>query len=140
VRSRGEQPALGHRQAICCGGCERRTRRERVRYQVYRRWLHEGSVHRWHGLATILTLMAARCARHRSAALHCLLRRRNRTAVQRIRSQSDNQRHHYNRLENFSHQPNVLAPRVAVNLVMSRLTPALSLTTPTFTRDFFLIS
>ena len=63
---------------------------------------------------------AARTASNRS--IHGLLGRRYRAAVERIRCESDQKRYHHERPENSSHQPNVLAPSVAVNPVMSPLT------------------
>jgi hypothetical protein len=49
------------------------------------RWLTESSVHRWHGLATFLTMMTVRRAPHRIAALHRLFGRGHAAAVERIR-------------------------------------------------------
>ncbi|MGA7062618.1 MAG: hypothetical protein WBY69_15530, partial [Candidatus Acidiferrales bacterium] len=71
-----------------------------------------------------MAVVSLRSARHRTAALHSLFRRRQRTAVQRVRGQGNKKRHHHEQLENFSHQPNVLAPRVAVNTGKVLINPA----------------
>jgi len=46
-------------------------------------------VYRWHGLATLLTVMTVRRARHRVAALHRLFGRGHTAAIGRIRSDSE---------------------------------------------------
>jgi hypothetical protein len=56
---------------------------------MYGRGLHKRSVHRWHGLTAILTVMTVRRARHRIAALHRLFRCRRGTAVEGILRESD---------------------------------------------------
>jgi hypothetical protein len=64
---------------------------------MHQRGLNKGSVHRWHRLATILTMMTLRRARHRVAALHRLFRRRHAAAVKRIRHQSEGEHRHKDR-------------------------------------------
>jgi hypothetical protein len=49
-----------------------------------RRGMTQRGIHRWHGLATILTMMMVRRAPHRFAALHRLFGRRHCTAIQTI--------------------------------------------------------
>ena len=51
--------------------------------------LHKRSVHRWHGLTAILSVMAVRRARHRIATLHRLFGRRRGTAVKCIGGERD---------------------------------------------------
>ena len=58
---------------------------------VHRGRLHKRSVHRWHGFAAILRVMTVRRALYRIAALHGLLGRHRRAAVECIRRESDGQ-------------------------------------------------
>ena len=44
---------------------------------------------RWHLFAAVLTVMTMPHALHRFAALHCLLRRRHRSTVERIAGESN---------------------------------------------------
>jgi len=64
--------------------------------------LHKRSVHRLHGLATILSVMPVRRARHGIAALHRLFCRRG-TAVECIRRESDCQHRQKNWLSQTHH-------------------------------------
>ncbi|MGA7626194.1 MAG: hypothetical protein WCA91_21725 [Candidatus Acidiferrales bacterium] len=84
-----ERSTFGERWASCCEHCKRRSRRQRVRRDVYGGRLHEWSVHRRHGLAAILTVMTVRRTRHGSTTLHGLLGRRYGPTVERIRCESD---------------------------------------------------
>ena len=59
---------------------------------MYRRGLHKRSVHRWHGLAAILSMVAVRRAMHRLAALHGLLGRSHGRAVERVDCENDRER------------------------------------------------
>ena len=56
---------------------------------MHRRGLHKRSVHRWHGLAAILTMVTVRRAMHRLAALHGLFGRSHGRAVKRVDRESD---------------------------------------------------
>jgi hypothetical protein len=60
---------------------------------MHRRGLHKRTVHRWHGLTAILTMVMMRRAMHCMAALHCLFWRRRGTAVECVRGQSDREYH-----------------------------------------------
>ncbi len=78
------------------GRCQYCDHNRRVRNALHQRGLYERCVHRWHRLAAILTMMTSRRARHRVTALHRLLRRRHRTAVERIRRESDPENNYQN--------------------------------------------
>jgi hypothetical protein len=69
---------------------------EREASTVPRRELHEWRVHRRHGLAAILTVMALRRARHRIAALHRLFRCCHASTVECVGHKT----HCHNRCEN----------------------------------------
>jgi hypothetical protein len=56
---------------------------------MHRGGLHKRSVHRLHGLATILSVMPGRRARQRIAALHRLFRRRRGATVEGVPRESD---------------------------------------------------
>ena len=68
------------------------------------RRLHERRVHCRHRLAAILIMMRFGRARHRLAALHCLLRRSHRVTIENIRSQQKRRSHEQD--DSYKSHPN----------------------------------
>jgi hypothetical protein len=93
--------ALGERLASLWQQCKHKAR---VGNAVDGGGLHKGSVHRLHGLATILSVMPVRRARHGIATLHRLLRCCG-AAVKCVGRESDCERHEKNWLGQTHHGP-----------------------------------
>lgn len=72
-------------------GLRRAKDGQRERDAVPRRWLPDSSVQGWHGLAAILAMMPVRRTMHGPAALHGLLGRGERIAIQCVPGESQGQ-------------------------------------------------